>query len=44
MNAAKTLVELGALDGAEVRKTVAESGDYVTDSSLDEILSAGVDE
>ena len=42
MNAAKTLVELGALDGAEVRKTVAE--DYVTDSSLDEILSAGVDE
>ena len=44
VNAAKTLVELGALDGAEVRKTVAESGDYVTDSSLDEILSAGVDE
>ena len=38
-NAAKIFVEIGALDGAEVRNSL--ENDYLIDKSLDKILSAG---
>lgn len=42
--AAKVYRELGALDGKEIRDTLAESGDYLLDRSLDDDLAAPVEE
>lgn len=42
--AAKIYRELGALDGKEIRDTLAESEDYMLDRSLDDELTAPVEE